>query len=113
MIRGDDANDELFPVAVVGAGTMGAGIAHVAATAGHPVFLLDSNAEAVAGARSRLGSILDRQVQKQRIRLVERDSIESRITFGASTHEIAHAGLVVEAIVERLERPLPNNLDHA
>jgi 3-hydroxybutyryl-CoA dehydrogenase len=54
-------------VAVLGAGTMGAGIAQVAAAAGHPVLLYDAEEAAVAKAKERIAGALARAVDKGRL----------------------------------------------
>ncbi|MCO5971322.1 3-hydroxyacyl-CoA dehydrogenase [Actinoallomurus soli] len=87
-------------VAVVGAGTMGTGIAQVAALAGHPVLLLD----AVPGAADRAVSGIRERVKT----LVARGKIDADpealdLTAVDSAAALAPAGLVIEAIVEDLE----------
>lgn len=93
------------PVGVVGAGTMGTGIAQIAATFGHPVILLDASATAVERAATDLRRTLDREVSKNRMATPERDAILGRLAFHSGTDlaPLAGAGLVIEAIVERLE----------
>lgn len=89
-------------VAVVGAGAMGAGIAQVAAQAGHPVLLHDARS---GGAESGLAGIvrgLDALVAKGRLDQAERDAIAGRITVAPTLSALAPAGLVIEAIIEDL-----------
>ena len=97
-------------VAVIGAGAMGAGIAQVAATHGHKVYLFDADPGALDRGMAGIEKNLARSVEKNRITSSESDSIRSRITSavweasGADTHrELASAGFVIEAIVEDLE----------
>ena len=90
------------PVAVVGAGTMGGGIAQVAAAAGHPVLLHDAAAAALSQAKERVAGILARAVERERLTTDERDRILDRITPCANLDGLAPAGLVIEAIVEDL-----------
>ncbi len=93
---------ERMLVGVIGAGTMGRGIAQVAAEAGHEVLLNDSNPNQVGAALSKLESIFERLQQKGRVQESEARNILSRIS---GTHEIAamaECGLVIEAIVEDL-----------
>ena len=54
-------------VGVAGAGTMGAGIAQLAATHGHPVVVYDASADSLVTARQKLDKILRRQVEKGRM----------------------------------------------
>ena len=92
-----------IPVAVVGAGAMGAGIAQVAAVAGHPVRLLDNRPgaaeQAVAGIRAQLAKLAD----KGKISAEAAQVAGARLQPVASSAELAGCGLVVEAIVENLE----------
>ncbi|MDJ0947984.1 MAG: 3-hydroxyacyl-CoA dehydrogenase [Alphaproteobacteria bacterium] len=89
-------------VAVIGAGTMGAGIAQVAATAGHPVLLFDSFEGAVARGIAGIEKFLGRSIDKGKITGAERDAILGRITACDTLEELAPAKLVIEAIVEDL-----------
>jgi len=97
------ALDLVGPVAVVGAGTMGQGIAQVALAAGHPVRLYDTvpgRARAAAGA---IGTRLDRLVEKDRLTGAERDAARARLGPAESLAELAGSELVLEAVVERLD----------
>jgi len=67
------------PVAVIGAGTMGSGIAQVAAGAGHPVLLYDADETAASKAKERIADALARTVEKRRLPPDERDATLSRI----------------------------------
>jgi 3-hydroxybutyryl-CoA dehydrogenase len=101
------------PVAVIGAGVMGAGIAQVAAQAGHPVQLMDVRDGAAAGAITGIGKALDGLVTKGRMPPEERDAILSRLRPAQSVADLAGAALVVEVIIEQLEpkRALLKELD--
>src|SRR5690606_26274842 len=89
-------------VGVVGAGTMGAGIAQVAAAAGHPVRLFDLRPGAALDAVKGIGDALAAQVAKGRIDGVERAALLARILPVTSIAELGEAALVVEAIAEDL-----------
>ncbi|WP_028716222.1 3-hydroxyacyl-CoA dehydrogenase NAD-binding domain-containing protein [Paracoccus sp. J39] len=90
-------------VAVIGAGTMGAGIAQVAAAAGHPVLLYDAAAGAAAAGRERLARGLAGLVAKGKIPAEAADALIGRIGVAAALADLAPAALVIEAIVERLD----------
>ena len=91
------------PVAVIGAGTMGSGVALVAARAGHPVLLHDAAPEAIRRGLDSVARLLDGQVKRGRLTAAERDAQLSRICPASDLDAIAPAGLVVEAIVEDLD----------
>jgi 3-hydroxybutyryl-CoA dehydrogenase len=91
------------PVLVIGAGIMGAGIAQVAAQAGHTVFLFDLRDGAAVEARRKLGSTLDGLVAKGKLAADAAQATLARIEPVATLQQAAGAGLVVEAIVEKLE----------
>ena len=90
-------------VSVIGAGTMGAGIAQIAATKGHEVCLYDSFDGAIETAEEKLSKILDRLVEKKRITQKENETILGRINFTKNIKGIQGSGLVIEAIIENLE----------
>jgi 3-hydroxybutyryl-CoA dehydrogenase len=90
------------PVAVIGAGTMGAGIAQVAAAAGHAVLLYDAAGGAVEAAVSAMAMRLDRSVERGRLHRDEAAATLGRIRPVANLDGLAPARLVVEAIVEDL-----------
>ncbi len=90
-------------VGVIGAGTMGAGIAQVAATAGHKVRLFDNNSVALEQSKNKLHKILARLVVKERISAEKQEEILKNVRFETNIDHIADAGLVIEAIVENRE----------
>lgn len=90
-------------VGVIGAGTMGEGIAQVAATAGHPVLLYDTRAQAAVRAREQIGTRLAKRVIDGKLSDAERDGILARIAAQDSLEGLAPCGLVIEAIVEALD----------
>ena len=90
-------------VAVIGAGTMGAGIAQVAAAAGHPVLFHDAAQGAAEAGRERLKQGLSALVAKGKMEGAAAQAIIGRIQVADSLADLAPAALVVEAIVERLD----------
>ncbi|WP_460067718.1 3-hydroxyacyl-CoA dehydrogenase [Streptomyces sp. YKOK-I1] len=97
------ALDLSSPVAVVGTGTMGQGIAQVALVAGHPVRLYDAVPGRAREAAATIGARLDRLVSKNRLAASDRDIARARLTAAESLADLADCGLVVEAVLERLE----------
>jgi 3-hydroxybutyryl-CoA dehydrogenase len=87
-------------ILVVGAGLMGAGIAQVAAQAGHEVALHDSRAGAAEAAKAKLAQTLDGLVAKGKLTAEAAAATLARIT---PVDAITSAGLVIEAIVENLD----------
>ena len=90
-------------VGVVGAGTMGAGIAQVAAHAGLDVVLIDQAEDFVARGVRTITANLDRQLTKQSLTGAERDAILQRINSGTTYERLAGCAVVVEAVNERFE----------
>ncbi len=88
-------------VGVIGSGAMGAGIAQVAAMAGHSVVLYDNNATALDKAKGSLGATLAKLEEKGKIKSAQ--ELLGRFSFTASLEGFAPCGLVIEAIVEKLE----------
>ena len=89
-------------VGVVGAGTMGSGIAQIAAQAGCDVILVDSSAEALQRSQEKLAKVFARLVEKGRIASDESESVQQRITRVTTLESLAPCDMVIEAIVEDL-----------
>ena len=94
-------------IAVIGAGTMGNGIAHVFAQSGYNVSLIDVSEQALDKAISTIGKNLDRQIKKEVITQADKDSIIDRISTNTDLAKGVEAvDLVVEAATENLELKL-------
>ncbi|HSU74071.1 MAG TPA: 3-hydroxyacyl-CoA dehydrogenase NAD-binding domain-containing protein, partial [Terrabacter sp.] len=91
------------PVGVIGAGAMGAGIAQVAATAGHAVTLVDVVPGTAASAVERIGNALSRLVDKGRMPADRATAVLARITGAESFESLPNCGLVIEAVPEDLD----------
>ena len=87
-------------IAVLGAGQMGNGIAHVFAQSGFFVTMIDISSDALAKGRSTIASNLDRQIKKGSLPAQEKDSILGRIQTATSTDAVADAAIVIEAVTE-------------
>ncbi len=90
-------------VAVIGSGTMGSGIAQVAATAGCEVKIYDTNQEALTKSKTALESTLSKLVEKEKIDANEKFRIISNISYAYALGDLSHSDLVIEAIVENAE----------
>jgi len=90
-------------ISVIGAGTMGSGIAQVAATCGWQVSIIDSFPKALENSKSKLKSILNRLVEKGKLNEEQSKSILTRIHWTTNMDEIFNSHMVIEAIVENLE----------
>jgi len=100
-------------VAVIGAGTMGNGIAQVFAQAGLDVYLRDVKAEFVDRGLSAIDASLARLVKKEKLREAEARDVRGRISSGTGLEGVSDADFVVEAILEDLDakRSLFRELD--
>jgi 3-hydroxybutyryl-CoA dehydrogenase len=90
-------------VAVIGSGRMGAGIAQVAAAAGHPVSLYDVNSDAVSSAIQGVRESFQKLVAKKRMTAEVCGAAQSRLGTASSIGELKGAKLVIEAVLEDLE----------
>jgi len=89
-------------IGVVGAGVMGAGIAQVAAAAGHPVRLHDAQPGLAARAKADIAGRLAKLVDKGKMTAAAREGLLARIQVCDDLAGLAPAGLVIEAVVEDL-----------
>lgn len=94
--------DQIKTIAVCGAGTMGAGIAQVAATGGYNTVLFDVQPAMLEKAQQQILLQLDNAVKKGKMTAEEKAAVVQRITFAGQVED-CRAELVVEAIVEKLE----------
>lgn len=97
------ARIDMQPVLVIGAGIMGAGIAQIAAQAGHRVYLHDQRPGASRQAREKLISTLEGLVAKGKLQASDASATMERIVAIEELKEASSAELVVEAIVENLD----------
>jgi 3-hydroxybutyryl-CoA dehydrogenase len=107
--------DSIHTIGIVGAGTMGHGIAQVAAQSGYLVILVDAVPAALERGRAQIGKGLERLVTKGKLAAEDRDQALGRLTTGGDLAALAGADLVVEAVVERedVKRTVLSELDRA
>ena len=103
MIHPPLAVDDIHTVAVLGAGTMGNGIAHVFAGAGYDVVLRDVDERLLDRATVMISVNLDREIKKGKVAEAEKPQILELIKPVTDLAGIAAADFVVEAVPERLE----------
>ncbi|HEY8133537.1 MAG TPA: 3-hydroxybutyryl-CoA dehydrogenase [Thermoanaerobaculia bacterium] len=89
-------------VVVIGAGTMGNGIAHTAAASGLSVTLIDVEKPILDRAMSTISANLQRGVDKGRMSIPEKEAVIGRIQTSTGMDAIANADIVIEAIIENL-----------
>ncbi len=90
----------MVDIAVIGAGTMGAGIAESAVSAGLSAIMIDVQEEALIRGRETIESNLERRVKKGRIEEAEKNAALGRLSTAASLEACAGVPVVVEAVIE-------------
>jgi len=90
-------------VGIIGSGTMGSGIAQVAATAGCKVKLYDTNQAALEKSKFALEKILSRLIEKGKINSNEKYHIQNNISYVDNLKDLSDADLTIEAIIENLD----------
>lgn len=94
--------EDIKTIGVVGAGTMGLGIAQMAAMAGYTTLLFDAQAETVPKALATIEKNLNKGIEKGKVTEAQKSETMSRLS-GVAALEDMQADLIIEAIVERLE----------
>jgi 3-hydroxybutyryl-CoA dehydrogenase len=94
---------EKIQIGILGAGTMGAGIARVASTAGHGVVVFDKDNNILSKAKQALENSLAGLVEKNKINNEEAIAIINRISFADQLEDFKNCGLVIEAVIEDLQ----------
>jgi len=87
-------------IAVIGAGQMGNGIAHVCALSGLPVTMIDVSADALAKARTTIEKNLERQIKKGALGAAARDAALARVATSTELAAAAQATVVIESATE-------------
>ncbi len=94
--------EDIKKIGVVGAGTMGQGIAQISALAGYSVVLYDLQSSALDTAKNNIGKNLDKGIERGKVTAEEKDQALSSIAF-TTDFELLKADIIIEAIVERLD----------
>jgi 3-hydroxybutyryl-CoA dehydrogenase len=87
-------------VGIIGAGTMGNGIAQISAAAGLTVVMVDISDAAVSRGVATIGGSLDRLVKKEKMTVADRDAVLARITATTDNSKLSSCDLVIEAATE-------------
>lgn len=90
-------------IGIIGAGSMGTGIAQVAATAGHDVIVYDTNSAQLQKSNESMHSTMRMLADKGKITIEDSDNILSKFQYTDNLGELAKCGLIIEAIVEDLD----------
>ncbi len=90
-------------ISVIGAGTMGSGIAQVAATFNVQVTVVDDNSTALESSQIKLKKIFNRLIEKGKITEPEANNIINQILWTSDLNQISHSDVVIEAIIENLQ----------
>jgi 3-hydroxybutyryl-CoA dehydrogenase len=90
-------------VGIIGSGAMGAGIAQVAATAGHQVWVFDSNAAALEKANANWQSAIAKLVEKNKVSTATGTSVLSKLKTTSQLEDLKNCNIVIEAIVEDID----------
>src|SRR5690606_6499101 len=94
--------ENIKTIGVVGAGTMGQGIAQICAQAGYKTILFDINAQVLQKAEALITKNLDKGIERGKGTEAEKQATLSNLSFTGDTLQL-HCDLIIEAIVERLE----------
>src|SRR5438105_923766 len=104
---------DIKTVGVIGAGTMGNGIAHVFSKSGYKVVLNDIDQKFLDRGFETIGKNLDREVAKQKLSAADKDAALARITRTTDRKQLAACDFIVEAATEKfdIKRELFRELD--
>ena len=95
--------EKIKTIGVVGSGTMGNGIAHVAARAGYRVIFADVNQDALSRGLETISRNLDREVAKNKLSISDKSEVISRIAGTPDIGRLSESDFVIEAIIEDFE----------
>ncbi len=90
-------------VAVIGAGSMGAGIAQTCAQVGHEVINIDVYEPALEKAKSNIDILFEKKIEKGKMTIEEKSKILSRLSYSSDMEAVGDVDLVIEAVPEKIE----------
>jgi 3-hydroxybutyryl-CoA dehydrogenase len=90
-------------LSIIGAGTMGIGIAHACAEKNHKIFIIDSSNESLKSAKEKLFKLLEKLVQKGKYSEENKNTITKNLNFSNDLSDIKNSDFVIEAIIENLD----------
>jgi 3-hydroxybutyryl-CoA dehydrogenase len=94
--------DKNMKIGVIGAGSMGTGIAQLASSYGHQVFVFDTHKSALDRSKKNLSALMTRLVAKGKLESQDADALLKRISFVDELQPVCGCGLIIEAIIEDL-----------
>jgi len=101
--EGSEESMEIRKIAVIGAGTMGSGIAQIAAQSGYEVVMEDVKDEYVRAGFTRIAERLEKRVSEGKLEAREKERVLSNIKITTRLDECKNADLIIEAVAEREE----------
>lgn len=90
-------------IGAVGAGTMGSGIANLAALSGFNVILIDVEEHVLQKARSRMESFMDKSIAKGKMTVEQKHEAMEKVRESTDLDEMKHADVVIEAVIEKMD----------
>ncbi|MFN8079213.1 MAG: 3-hydroxybutyryl-CoA dehydrogenase [Kineosporiaceae bacterium] len=103
LVEEDTMSREITNAAVIGLGTMGAGLAEVLSRQGMQVVAVEVDDKAVERGRARVAASVERAVTRGKMTAEDGEQLLARISYSTKLGDVAPAGLVIEAVPERLE----------
>lgn len=93
----------ILTVGIVGAGTMGSGVANLAAMSGFNVILRDVEEKYLQHAIAKIEKFIDRSISKGKMTVEQKEEVMERITVTTDLEDMKEVDIVIEAIIEDLE----------
>ncbi|WP_215899263.1 3-hydroxyacyl-CoA dehydrogenase [Acinetobacter suaedae] len=94
---------DIQTIGIIGVGTMGSGIAQIAAQSGHTTYLYDTKAGAAQQAKEKLAQTFEKLVEKNKISAEQAQAANNHLVIAQQLEDLKACDLIVEAIIERLD----------